>query len=413
MKFTLPMPSVRLPEVPKMSYAPELPRVRIPFLSLLLEARPLKKWLLIWLFCLYLAFCWACYFVWEQPRLNHDNYVRFGADSPTYWDAVQYRSEHANTDNLVSFSGNLLGPVLIGMVFRNGIGVALFNIFLFFIAVEIASSIPGVDRYRLVFLLAICSETAPALVTLNKEILVLFSTLLLAKYIDSKRRSFLLLGVVLAVSLFARWEQVALILLFLFLRRKGSIFERNPKLAISFVIAMLTVLYGLIARLPGSGLAAFTQYTAKGNTIAKLVKIQENFGFPLVLAPKILMNLLGELLRPLTFVREYSLLGLGDIHSLLIIPLFSISLCALLVMAYRQGKLNPRRPIAFLIIIYAITTAITPFVQPRYNYFAYVLLALELARKEDPDEENQTLTQPGRGAPRIGVVRESAEGLGF
>jgi hypothetical protein len=413
MKLTFAIPSVRVPQVPTISYAPELPRVRVPFLSLLLEPRPLKKWLLIWLFCLYLTFCWWCYFYWEQPRLNHDTYVRFGADSPTYWDAVQYRSEHANTDNLVSFSGNLLGPVLIGTVFRNGIGVALFNILLFFIAIEVASSIPGVDRYRLVFLLALSSETAPALVTLNKEILVLFSTLLLAKYIYSERRSWFLLGVVFAASLFARWEQVALVMLFLFLRRKGSVSERNPKLAIGFVIAVLTVLYALIARLPGSGLAAFTQYTAKGNTIAKLVKIQDNFGFPLVLGPKILMNLFGELLRPLTFVREYSALGFGDIHSIFIIPLFSIGLCTLLVMAYRRGKLNPSRPIAFLIIIYAITTAITPFVQPRYNYFAYVLLALELARKEDPGEEAAALTRTGKNTPGITALDQPAANLQF
>jgi hypothetical protein len=413
MKFTLAIPSVRVPQAPTISYAPEIPRVRIPFLSLLLEARPLKKWLMIWLLCLYLAFCWGCYFVWEQPRLNHDNYVRFGADSPTYWDAVKYRSEHANTDNLVTFSGNLLGPVMIGMIFRNGIAVAVFNIFLFFVAVEIACTIPGVDRYRLVLLLALCSETAPALVTLNKEILVLFSTLLLAKYIYSKRRSWLLLAVVLAVSLFARWEQIALIFLFLFLRRKGSIFERNPKFAIGIVIAVLTVLYALIARLPGTGLAAFTQYTKNANTIAKLDKIQENFGFPLVLAPKILMNLLGELLRPWTFVGEYAQLGWGDIHSIFIIPLFSIAMCTLLVIAYRQGKLNPRRPIAFLIIIYAITTAVTPFVQPRYNYFAYVLLALEIARKEDPEEENQKLRLPVKSAPGTVDLNRNPEYLGF
>jgi hypothetical protein len=412
MKFTLAIPSVRVPRAPTIYYAPEVPKVRIRFLSLLLQPKPLKKWLLIWLLCFYLAFCWGCYFVWEQPRLNHDNYVRFGADSPTYWDAVHYRSEHAEHDNLVSFSGNLLGPVLIGTVFRNGIAVGLFNIFLFFVAIEIASTIPGVDPYRLVLLLALCSETAPALVTLNKEILVLFSTLLLAKYIYSERRSWLLLGVVLAVSLFARWEQIALILLFLFLRRKGSIFERSPKFAIGAVIAVLTVLYALIARLPGSGLGAFTQYTKSANTIAKLDKIQENFGFPLVLAPKILMNLLGELLRPLTFVREYSDLGFGDVHSLFIIPLFSIALCTLLVISYRQGKLNPRRPIAFLIIIYAITTAVTPFVQPRYNYFAYVLLALELARKEDPDEENQKLTPWAKNAPGIADLNRNPECLG-
>jgi hypothetical protein len=413
MKLTVAIPSVRVPQLPTISFAPEALRLRVPFLSLLLEPRPLKKWLLIWLFCLYLAFCWWCYFYWEQPRLNHDSYVRFGADSPTYWDAVQYRSEHANVDNLVSFSGNLLGPVLIGTLLRNGIAVALFNIFLFFMAVEVAVSIPGVDRYRLVLLLALCSETAPALVTLNKEIFVLFSTLLLAKYICSEKRSWTLLAVVFVASLFARWEQVALVMLFLFLRRKGSFFERNPKLAIGFVIGVLTVLYALIARLPGSGLAAFTQYTAKGNTILKLVKIQEDFGFPLVLMPKILMNLFGELLRPLTFIREYSALGFGDLHSIFIIPLFSIGLCTLLVMAYRRGKLDPSRPIAFLIIIYAITTAITPFVQPRYNYFAYVLLALELARKENPDEEVPTLTRTEKNTPGIAGLDQAAESSQF
>ena len=390
MKFTLAIPSVQVSRAPAIHIvAPDVPKIRIPFLSLLLEPRPLTKWLQIWMLCFYLAFCMYCFFVFEQPRLNKDTYIRFGADSPTYWDAVQFRTEHAEHDNLISFSGNLLGPVSIGMVFKTGFAVALFNIFLFFVAVEIACTIPGVDRYRLVLLLVLCSETAPALVTLNKEILVLLSTLLLAKYIYSEKRSWLLLGLVLLISLFARWEQIALIMLFLFLQRKGSIFKRNPKLAIGFVIGVLTVLYALIARLPGTGLAAFTQYTKNANTIAKLDKLQENFGFPLVLLPKILMNLLGELLRPLTFVQEYVLLGWGDIHSIFIIPMFSIALIVLLIMAYRRGKLNPRRPIAFLIIIYAITTAVTPFVQPRYNYFVYVLLALELSRKEEPEERGQ------------------------
>jgi hypothetical protein len=124
------------------------------------------------------------------------------------------------------------------------------------------------------------------------------------------------------------------------------------------------------------------------------------------------MNLLGELLRPLTFLREYSDLGFGDVHSLFIIPLFSIALCILLVMAYRRGKLNPQRPIAFLIIIYAITTAVTPFVQPRYNYFAYVLLALELSRKED-EAGSESLIPSARNAPGTGDLNRSPEYLGF
>jgi hypothetical protein len=51
-----------------------------------------------------------------------------------------------------------------------------------------------------------------------------------------------------------------------------------------------------------------------------------------------------------------------------------------------------------LIIISLITTAVTPFVQPRYNYFVYILLCLELARKEDPDEQPRELTPAVKNA---------------
>jgi hypothetical protein len=344
----------------------------------------------------------ACFFVFEQPRLDHETYVRFGADSPTYWEAVEYRNQHADGgSNLVSFTGNLLGPVAIGMILRTGFAVALFNILLFFLAVEIACSIPGVDRYLLLFLLAINAETAPALVTLNKEILVLVSALLLAKYIHSEKHSWFLLGAVLVLSLFARWEQIAVILLFLFLRRKGSVFKRKPRLAVLSVIAALTVIYPLIAALPGSNLDAFTQYTKGANTIVKLNALQASFGFPIVMVPKIIMDLSGELIRPATFLGEFGTLGWGDLHSMFIIPLFSIALITLLLIAYRNGLLNPRRPIALLIIIYLLMTAVTPFVQPRYNYFVYVLLCLELARKEEQDGQPEVLSRIQTGEPML------------
>jgi hypothetical protein len=414
MKLVLAIPSVKLPRLPSFHLSYWNPKVRIPFLSLLVEPRSLKKWLFIWGFCLYLAFCWACYFTWEQPRLDRQSGARFGADSPTYWEEVDYRKEHADTRMpLISFSANMLGPIVIGMALQSGFAVVLFDMLLFFVAVEVACSIPGVDRYRLLFLLAISSETAPALVTLNKEILVLFSMFLFAKYVFSERPSKLLLGFVLFISLFARWEQIAIILLFIFLRRKGSFFARHPRIAVLSVIAVLTVAYGLIARIPGSGIGAFTQYTRNANTIAKLDAIQANFGFPLVLAPKIIMDVSGELLRPRTYWGEFETIGWGDIHSMFILPLFSIVLIPTLVIAYRRGLLNPKRPIALLILIYLLMTAVTPFVQPRYNYFVYVLLCLEFARKEDPDEEKQEITPPVKNVPRIADLNRNPEYLGF
>jgi hypothetical protein len=411
MKLVLAIPSARLPRPPSFHITTEAPKVRIPFLSLLVEPRSLNKWLFMWTFCLYLAFCWACFFEFEQPRYNHESNVRFGADSPTYWEAVEFRSQHADTESpLVGFGTNLYGPVTIATVLQSGIAVGLFDIFLFFVAVEIACSIPGVDRYRLLFLLMICPETAPALVTLNKEILVLFSVLLLAKYIYSTKRSWFLLGTVLVFSFFTRWEQVAIVLLFLFLRRKGSVFERNPRFAVVSVIAALTVIYSLITMLPGSGIGGFTRYAKNANTIAKLNNIQTHFGFPLVLAPKIIMDLAGQMITPLAYFRWLAANGFTDVHSSLILPLFSIVLIPVMVLAYRRGKLNPRRPIALLIIIYLLVVAVTPFVQPRYNYFVYVLLALELARKEEAEGE---LEFKGIAAPSPGWLPPGhAEGRG-
>jgi hypothetical protein len=392
MKFGLAMPAATIPRVATFKIGDEAPKVRIPFLSLLIQPRSLGKWYFMWGFCFYLAFCMTCYFEIEQPRLDHESGQRFGADSPTYWEAALYRTEHADgAKSLVAFESNLLGPVTIALLLKNGVAVAVFNILLFFISVEVACSIPGVDRYMLLFLLAICAETPPALVTLNKEIFVLFSALLLAKYILSKKRSWILLFGVFASSVFARWEQVAIILLFLFLQRKRSIFRRNPKLAVISVIMGFTLIYPVIARLPGSMLGAFTQYTKGANTIVKLNAIQANFGFPLVLGPKILLDVFGELLRPLTFLSLFATQGIWDIHTMIIIPLFSIALIVLLVIGYRKGKLNPRRPLGLMILICMITTAVTPFVQPRYNYFVYVLLCLELAMKDAPDGESQGL----------------------
>jgi hypothetical protein len=392
MKFSVAIPSVRLPAVPTPSITYQVPKVRIPFLSLLLEPRSLNKWLCIWLLCFYLAFCMSCFFLIEQPRINHETYARFGADSPTYWEAVEYGTQHADSGgNLVSFTGNLLGPIAIGRILKSGLAVALFDILLFFISVEVACSIPGVDRYVFVFLLALNAETAPALVTLNKEILVLLSAMMLAKYIYSEKRSWFLLGMTLFASLFARWEQIAIILMFVFLRRKGSFFRRNPRLAVLSVIATLTVIYPLIARLPGSGIRAFTQYTKGANTIVKLNDIQANFGFPIVLVPKLIMDVFGELLRPLTFLSEFGRFGIGDLHSMFIIPMFSIALIAVLAISYYKGKLNPGRPIGLIVLIYLIVTAVTPFVQPRYNYFVYVLLCLELAKKDEPEEQSDAL----------------------
>jgi hypothetical protein len=205
---------------------------------------------------------------------------------------------------------------------------------------------------------------------------------LVAKYLLSEDRPLFYLGLGLLTSLATRWEQAALVLLVVALTRRKSFFSHRHRLALLSVVTGITIGYPLLVRLKGYYLLAFTQYADGANTIVKLNHLQAAYGFPLVVLPKILMNLLGELLRPTYYLGPFWETGFMDLHSQIVLPLFSIALVSLLLLALAKGKLAAKRPIAFLIAIYLIGTAVTPFVQPRYEYFVYVLVCLELARTD-------------------------------
>ena len=118
--------------------------------------------------------------------------------------------------------------------------------------------------------------------------------------------------------------------------------------------------------------------------------------------------MMGELLRPFTFIALFGLLGTGDIHSMIILPLFSISLLALLIAAYRKGILNPKRPLALLMIIYTIMTAITPFVQPRYLLLCLCLVCAGIIHERRIQEyARKRLPNRSFGRPRWQECRVS------
>jgi hypothetical protein len=307
-----------------------------------------------------------------------------GADSDRYWDTARLLADpsHGYPVSLISFNGNFLGPVLVARALRYQSLVVLFNYLTFFIALKIASTIRGVRTYLFLGLLMLNLETAVTLITLNKEILGTISAVLVAKYLLSEEHPLFYLGLGLVTSLATRWEQAALVLLVAAFTRRKSFFSRRHRLALLSVVTGITIAYPLLVRLKGYYLLAFTQYAEGGNTIVKLNHLQAAYGFPLVVLPKILMNLLGELLRPTYYLGPFWETGFMDLHSQIVLPLFSIALVSLLLLALAKGKLATKRPIAFLIAIYLIGTAVTPFIQPRYEYFVYVLLCLELARTD-------------------------------
>jgi hypothetical protein len=339
-------------------------------------------------FAIYFLLIFAVFVGLVQPWIHGDISTRIGADSDRYWDAARtlFDPEHDYVTGLVTFQGNYLGPVIVAAVLKRQILVVAFNLVLFLLSVKLASTIRGVTAYVFLALLMMNAESAVALITLNKEIFCIVSAVLIAKYLLSDEHPPVYLGLALILSLATRWEQSFLVLLVAGFTRKNSFFSRRHKLAVFSVIAAITVSYPLAVRFMEEYFSSFIGHAQGANTIMKLDHVQESFGFPLVVIPKTILNVMGQLTKPTYYLSEFWENGFVDVHSQIILPFFSIALFVLLLVARRRGKLAVDRPVALLIFVYFIGTSVTPFVQPRYEYFVYVLLCVELSRNEASTE---------------------------
>jgi hypothetical protein len=271
---------------------------------------------------------------------------------------------------------------LLALTLKTVFWIAVFNFGLFVCSIWIASRIRGVNPWIFSVLLALNAETAVSITTLNKESLASFAIVLFAYYVYSRNRSFILLLIILSVSLCARWEQVAIILLYLALARKGSYFSTRPKLAIFFVVMLLSVMYPLLLHSADVDLSGFTSQAEGGNTIVFLNTLQSHYAFVIAVAPKILMNVLGQLASPSYFFSQWWSGDFNDIQNQFVIHLHEFAMLAVSVAILIRKRWKLSNPIPYFVALYLIMTAVTPFIQPRYEYPVYVLLCLELVRKE-------------------------------
>jgi hypothetical protein len=82
----------------------------------------------------------------------------------------------------------------------------------------------------------------------------------------------------------------------------------------------------------------------------------------------------------------------------------------LIVLAYVivRGRFRLDRPLIHLTVIYFICTAINPFIQPRYIFPSYVLLALEMSRKLQALEPVKPLRKLPPLAPSYRALQSGA-----
>jgi hypothetical protein len=341
------------------------------------KRRSQAEWYLLAALIVYAAICIVVYFAYVAPWIAGDISTRIGADSDRYWEFVTYVQSLGSALFLFT-TGSSLGPVTIGFFLHYGFAVMCFNFLLLILAIKIAASIPNVNVGVFGLLLLINAELLPSLTTLNKEILALFSAVLIAKYLYSPRPSiFSLLGVLL-VAAFSRWEAGAVLILYLFLK---FVFRGHPKTALVCLIIFITVAFPVYLRVLGLDLSSFDWLMQDANTILTLNKIEYAYGFPLVVIPKIIMVMAGVWVSPAYYTANPVFIrGFTDLQQQIFQPIGDIAMMAVFAYAVWTKRMRLTNPIAVFVATTLIVTAATPFVQPRYLYGAYTMLCIELAR---------------------------------
>jgi hypothetical protein len=368
------VPTFRVPKIPTFRI-PKIPTFRNP----LTAKFKWTTWISWAAFILFTGICAWMLWGWVLPIEKGDSQLRLGADSSTYF-ALADDTQTGKSDSTGTLGGNSLGMIAIALLLKRASAIALFNFALFVISFWCVKTIRGADPYIFGLLLMLNAETAVSIVTLNKEIFIIISVVLLAKYIYSEKRSKLLLLLILGISLMARWEQAFVILMFVVLR--NGWLKRHPWICVSLVVGGISLIYPLLAR--GVDLSGFTDQASGGGAIALLDALQSHGGFFLAVVPKIIMSVAGRVITPLYFFGAYSALDPNDLQNRFVVHLHSVALVALFGWALFKGKLSLKEPIPLFIALYLIVTAVNPFIQPRYEYPVYVLLCLQVAITTKP-----------------------------
>jgi hypothetical protein len=348
-----------------------------------------QTWGLVFLLCIYFAICWGMYTVAVEPLYGALEEPTIGADSAAYFEAADDLSgQKASASSQLSLGGSTLGPGLVALVFRTPFGVAWFNCALFAASLWWAGMVPGVNRVYFAMLLAIQPQMLPTLMTLNKEMMAIAGLLSFCAYIyagqeQGKRRgSVFYLFAALVLSFMGRWQQILILFWYLAMEARRSPLRGKPRKAIVVLLMLISVAWVAGVRILHLNLGGFIIAVEGAGTAARLYGIQEKGGYFLVALPKIIMYLAGRWVTPAYFFYDYWMqepdLNWENAY-------FGIlgSLCMLLLLGYVivRGRFRLDRPLIYLTAIYFICTAVNPFIQPRYIFPSYVLLALEMSRR--------------------------------
>jgi hypothetical protein len=325
----------------------------------------------------YIAGSTVIFFQWINPSLIGQVDQHIAADSTVYIgfaDALRSRSaDPILLASLFTFPNTLLCPVVLALLFKSTFSMMVANYLMFFLALALLRKCVSFAMGPFLALLLLNATTTISLLSVNKEIVdfLAISLFLFARY---KHYKFLLLLAVLLAA-FNRFEVAVVMLCYVFVNSKLNPLRRKRTVALIALIFALSVLLPLVM---SKNLSERFEEAESGHTIALLDALEMHYMYWAAVIPKTVECLFGELLSFYSRWRIYQ--DLSDIaNSYILLSNNVASVVVLCVLAWKR-RLTISEDLTYFAFLGWIIMAVALVIQPRYIYFAYVLLCLEAAR---------------------------------
>jgi len=333
------------------------------------------SWLLMLAMAAYLCICAVLFVQWIDPSLNGRTDQHIAADSSTYLYMADVLREGLNDPfvlaALSSFPNTLWMPVLFALALKSTVLMALANLLLFWISIQLFRRTSNIDVGLFLFLLLLNPTTTVSLLSVNKEILDMFAVALFCYFLSTGRKW--ALWIALLIAFINRYEVCVTMMAFLLIRSRLNPWRNRRATTLIMLTFILTICLPVLA---ARTLTSRFYEAREGGVIAFLDTLEMHYMFALAVIPKILEDMFGELLN-FSHWAQYSVDDLANSYILAFNNLANVMV--LLVLAWKRSMKISSEWI-YLCWTAAIFMAVSLVIQPRYFYFCFVLLCFQAAQ---------------------------------
>jgi len=363
----------------------------------------------------YVASAFVLYFLLVEPSLQGKHDLRVGADAADYITYAQYFGEG---EQLITVSGNTLGPVVILRLLNyNNFLVVILNCLLLLSSYALFVRSFNFNRLTFVALLLVNPMMFFSLTSINKEILGVFSVASFACYLEKGNRWLLIPA--LSFGLLARWPQLLIMFTFMILRARFYPFRRNRRLNLVLLVLAISIIYPLLRSselltpfYEGAQPFSEAQVSKAFGLLEYLNTLQDNYAFFLAVIPKVLINYIGNVPRIFDTLLGASYLNYNDIYNTYVVLGHQICMSIVGALFVQKRKFTLKSINVYFLLFYSAVLSISPLINYRVFFPIYPLFCLELSRHRQEPSVISKPNQHSQSRDRFGATAQATMTVG-